>query len=399
MARGRRRRRWPWAILFTAIALVGVFYVGGAWYFSGLVYADALKAEPYDPSDLQRGTVEAYDATGEVPTVTILPDEEDRDETKFDAAVVGLALDESLLVVGPATRGAGGEQTRPVLDVIGDAPNVGDRYGLTRDVWLDPEQAGLDAQDIVITTPDGRQFPAWQVDAEDSTKWAVLTHGKGASRAEKLRMARALHANGFTVLLITHTGDTGTPPYDDGMVHFGRTEWQELEAAIEHADAGGAETIVLGGTSHGGAVTLGMLARGNLARKVDGLILDSPASSFEDVIDEVAEFRSLPVVNRAIPESLEDAAKLMVAFRYGVDYSAVDYSGMEGLVTVPVLTFQGTADETVPKAVNDRFMREAAQDGTYVVVDGAGHVLAWNLDPEAYEQAITEFVKELKAGD
>ena len=89
MGRSRKRRRWPWVILFTAIALVGVFYVGGAWYFSGQVYADALKAEPYDPADLQRGTVQAYDGTGEQATVTILPDEADRDETKFDNAVIG----------------------------------------------------------------------------------------------------------------------------------------------------------------------------------------------------------------------------------------------------------------------------------------------------------------------
>jgi uncharacterized protein len=261
MARSRKRRRWPWVILFSAIALVGVFYVGGAWYFSGQVYADALKAEPYDPADLQRGTVAAYDPTGEQATVTILPDEADREETKFDDAVIGLALDESLLVVGPATRAADGTQIRPVLDAVGGAPEVGDRYGLTRDVWLDPEQAGLDSQDVVITTPDGRQFPAWQILVEEPTKWAILTHGKGASRSEMLRMATALHAVDYNVLIITYTGDVGAPPYDDGMVHFGRTEWQELQAAVEYADAAGAETIVLGGASHGGAVTLGFLAR------------------------------------------------------------------------------------------------------------------------------------------
>ena len=395
MARSRKRRRWPWVILFSAIALVGVFYVGGAWYFSGLVYADALKADPYNPSDLQRGTVQAFDGTGEQATVTILPDEADREETKFDDAVIGLALDESLLVVGPATRDADGAQTRPVIDVIGSAPNVGDRYGLTRDVWLDPEQAGLDAQDVVITTPDGRQFPAWEIPVEGSTKWAILTHGKGAARSEMLRMARPLHKADYNVLVITYTGDVGAPPYDDGMVNFGRTEWQELQAAVEYADARGAETIVLGGASHGGAVTLGLLARGELARRIDGVILDAPASSFEDVIDEAAEFRSLPVVNQPIPESLEDAAKLAAAFRFGVDYSAIDYTDMSGLIEVPLLTFQGVEDRSVPKAVNDRFMREAGAGGTYEVVDGADHVLSWNVDPEAYEQAIKEFTEKL----
>ena len=399
MSRSRKRRRWPWVILFSAIALVGVFYVGGAWFFSGQVYADALKAEPYDPADLQRGTVAAYDGTGEQATVTIVPDAADREETKFDNAVVGLALDESLLVVGPATRGADGAQTRPVLDVIGTAPNVGDRYGLTRDVWLDPEQAGLDAQEVVISTPDGRQFPAWEIPVEGSTKWAILTHGKGAARSEMLRMARPLHKAGYNVLIITYTGDVGAPPYDDGMVHFGRTEWQELQAAVEYAEAAGAETIVLGGASHGGAVTLGFLARGELVGRIDGVILDAPASSFEDVIDEAAEFRTLPVVNQPIPESLEDAAKLAVAFRYGVDYSAVDYSDMAGLVEVPLLTFQGVDDQTVPKAVNDRFMRTAGTGGTYEVVDGADHVLSWNVDPKAYEKAITTFTEELVAAE
>ena len=195
-------------------------------------------------------------------------------------------LDESLLVAGPATRGADGAQTRPVLDVIGNAPNVGDRYGLSRDVWLDPEQAGLDSKDVVITTPDGRQFPAWEIPVEGSTKWAILAHGKGAARSEMLRMARPLHKADYNVLIINYTGDVGAPPYDDGVVPL-RT----------HRVAGGpgcrgvrgchrGRTIVLGGTSHGGAVMLGFLERGELARRVDGLILDSPASSFEDVIDE-----------------------------------------------------------------------------------------------------------------
>jgi pimeloyl-ACP methyl ester carboxylesterase len=395
MARSRKRRRWPWVILFSAIALVGVFYVGGAWYFSGYVYDNGLKAEPYDPTGLQSGTVQAFDGTGEEATVTILPDEADRDQRKFDDAVVGLAIGESLLVAGPATRDADGGQTRPVIDVIGSAPNVGDRYGLTRDVWLDPEQAGLDAQDVVITTPDGRQFPAWEIPVEGSTKWAILTHGTGASRSEMLRMARPLHKADYNVLIMNYTGDVGAPPYDDGVYHFGRTEWQEVQAAVEYADAAGAETIVLGGASHGGAVMLGFLARGELARRVDGLILDAPASSFEDVIDEGAELISLPVGNLPIPESLEDAAKLAVAFRYGVDYSAVDYTDMSGLIDVPVLTFQGVEDRTVPKAVNDRFMRQAGVGGTYEVVDGADHVLSWNVDPKAYEKAIKEFTKEL----
>ena len=42
------------------------------------------------------------------------------------------------------------------------------------------------------------------------------------------------------MLIITYTGDVGAPPYDDGVYHFGRTEWQEVQAAVEYVDAAGA---------------------------------------------------------------------------------------------------------------------------------------------------------------
>jgi fermentation-respiration switch protein FrsA (DUF1100 family) len=49
--------------------------------------------------------------------------------------------------------------------------------------------------------------------------------------------------------------------------------------------------------------------------------------------------------------------------------------------------------------VNDRFMRESGARGTYVVVDGADHVLSWNVDPKAYEKAIKDFTKELEPSE
>lgn len=394
MTRSRRRPRWPWVVLFGGIAAVALFYVGGAWYFSTAVYADALKSEPYDPGNLQGGVVQSFDPTGQDASVTILPDPEFRDETKFDNAVMGIVVGESLLVVGPAVKADDGSQTRPVIDVVGGAPRVGDRYGLTRDVWLSPEMAGLKPEYIQITTPDDLDFPAWQITKKRSDKWAILVHGKGASRSETLRMSRALTEADYNLLVITHTGDIGAPAYPNGMVQYGRSEWREVEAAVRYVRDEGAETIILGGISHGGAVVLGFMQRGTQARRIDGLILDSPASSLADVIDEAAEHRGIPPFNLPIPESLEDAAKIAVSFRYGVDFSAVDYAGKEDLVTVPVLTFQGSEDRTVPPAVNDRFMATVGKKGTYVVVDGADHVLAWNTDPPAYEKKMKKFLKK-----
>jgi hypothetical protein len=140
------------------------------------------------------------------------------------------------------------------------------------------------------------------------------------------------------------------------------------------------------------------MSRSPLAQRVDGIITDAPASSFRDVVDAAADFRTLPVGDLPIPESLEDAALLLTSVRFDVDFASVNYIDMADLIEVPLLTLQGSEDETVPQTVNDRFMNEGSgqKEGTYVVGKGADHVLSWNVDPKAYEAAITKFVKGLK---
>ena len=191
------------------------------------------------PRTCSAGPSQAYDGTGEQATVTILPDEADRDETKFDNAVIGLALDESLLVAGPATRGADGAQTRPVLDVIGSAPKVGDRYGLTRDVWLDPEQAGPRLEGRRDHHPGRAAVPGVGDPRGGLHEMGDPHPRQGCVALGDAAYGPPLHKAGYNVLVITYTGDVGAPPYDDGMVHYGRTEWQELQAAVEYADAAG----------------------------------------------------------------------------------------------------------------------------------------------------------------
>lgn len=387
---------WPWVFLFVAIGLVGVFYLGGGYYFSNIIYETALKSEPSDPADLQRGTIMQISGKGDDRIIRILPEVDAQDETKFDDAIVGLVVGESLVVAGPAERRADGSQERPVLDIVGDRPEKGDAYGLTRDVWLSPDQLGWKTKDIEIRTLDGREFPAWLVEGDDPRKWAVLTHGINAARSEMLRMARSLRRDDYNLLFITYLGDPGAPEYPDGMVTYGREEWSQVEAAVRYATDEGGRTIVLGGASHGGAVTLGFLERSSLAGRISGVILDAPASSLRDVIDAAAEFRTLPIGDLPIPESLEDAAMAVVAFRFDVNFGAIDYIDNEGLIEVPLLTFQGTDDQTVPLAVNDRFMRQGSgRDGEYVVITGADHVLSWNVDRDEYEDAIAEFLKEV----
>jgi len=376
---------------------MALVYIGGGWYFSSVIYSDALKANPYNPFGFWKGTVQTVEGDGTGATITVLPDAEHRDETRFDAVLMGLVFDDgSVVVVGPASDTApDGTRTRPVVDVVGDMPTEGDVYQFTKEIWLTPEQAGLTSEDVTIATPSG-DFPATTVRIPGSDRWAVLTHGRSGERHDMLRMAQPLHAAGYNLLLTTYAGDNSARPAQDGIWHFGVTEWDEIEGAVQYALDQGAQTLVMGALSLGGAVTDGFLAHSTLADEVDGVILDAPASSLSDSIDAGADSRTIPGLGWPIPESLEEAAMLIARLRFDLDYDAVDYTDTAGLFDMPLLTFQTSDDQTIPQAVNDRFMTEGSgKAGTYIVVPGVGHVLAWNADPQAYEQAVTEFVEEL----
>jgi len=395
MADKRRHRRWPWILLAIGALLVGLVLVGGGWYLSNLIHSDALKANPYNPDGFWRGTVQTIDVDG--ATVTVLPDAEHRDETRFDAVVMGLVFDDgSVVVVGPVTGEApDGTRTRPVVDVVGDMPAEGDVYRFTKEIWLTPEQAGMTAEEVTLATPSG-DFPATTVRVPGSDKWAVLTHGRSGDRHDMLRMAQPLRAAGYNLLLTTYAGDDVARPAEDGIWHFGATEWDEIEAAVQYALDQGAQTLVMGAVSLGGAMTDGFLARSELADQVDGVILDAPVSSLRDGIDEGAESRTIPGLGWPIPEAVEDAGMLIAGLRFGVDYDAIDYTDMTGLFDMPLLTFQTSGDQTVPKAVNDRFMTQGSgTGGQYGVVPDVGHLLSWNADQQAYEQAVTLFVEQL----
>jgi hypothetical protein len=393
----KKHRRWPWVLLVVGILLVTTFYVAAGWYFASLIRSDALRARAYDPQGFWTGTVTDTTGSGSGASVAVLSDEEHRAETRFDGVVMGLQFDDgSVVVVGPASStNPDGSRSRPVIDVVGTMPQAGDTYRLTKEIWLTPEQAGLTATEVTIESPSG-SFPAWQVTVPGSDKWAVLTHGRSGDRHDMLRMARPLHAAGYNLLLTTYAGDNAARPAEGGIWHFGATEWDELEAAVQYTLDQGAQTLVMGALSLGGAVTDGFLARSDLADEVDAVIMDAPASSLRDAIDAGAESRTIPGLGLPIPESLENAAMFIAAMRFGLDYDAVDYTEMDGLFDMPLLTFQTDGDKTIPKAVNDEFMTDGSgSGGTYIVVPGADHVLSWNVDPQAYEQAVTEFVEQL----
>lgn len=251
----------------------------------------------------------------------------------------------------------------------------------------DPRTAhALDFDEVTLRAPLGR-FPAWYLAGSTDT-WAILVHGKGANRREALRMMPILHGEGLHCLAITYRNDADCPPDPDGFYSYGRTEWEELEAAARHALACGAARLIIVGYSMGGAITMSFMARSTLANHVAGLILDAPMLHLGQTIAHGASQMRIP--RRALAIS-----NRIVSQRYGLDWDEVDYVARTGHLVPPILLFHGDADRTIPVTLSDAFAEAHPEQVTYIRVAGAGHVHAWNVDRPRYEAAVRTFVGQL----
>ena len=375
--------------LLVVVAVLSALLLGaGGWYFSSEIRRSALEVR--EPSTT-RGLTVVDAAPG---TVTLEPgadaDDEAR-ETLDDATTYGLDWPTGY---GRVTEVAGDDGERVVrrLEVLtGGAPSAGTPARLRRDAFPgDPDVALPGVRDVSYRSPAGA-FPAWLSDGDSST-WAVLVHGRGATRTEMLRLMRTTTALGMPSLAITYRRDAET---GGGLAQFGQDEWADVEAAVQYALDAGAERVVLVGASMGGGIVASFLERSGLAGRAAAVVLDSPMLDLGATIRHGAAQRELPLLGLPIPRPLTWTARQIAAQRFDLDGSRVDYLDDTGWLTVPALVVHGTDDGTVPVSVTRRLAAAEPDLVEAVLVEGADHVEAWNLDPAAYDARVREFLQPL----
>jgi pimeloyl-ACP methyl ester carboxylesterase len=240
--------------------------------------------------------------------------------------------------------------------------------------------------------------PAWFVPREadaqgDGGTWAVLVHGRGATRAEPLHGLSAAVRAGLPALDIAYRNDEGAPEDPSGYYRYGETEWQDLAGAVDYAHEHGARDVVLFGYSMGGAIVASYLRHVPTEIPVRGVVLDAPMLDFGRTVDFGASHRSLPLVGLPIPGALVRTAKAIAGHRFDIPWDDLDYVDDDWL-HVPALVFHGTADRTVPPATSKEF---AALNGDRVrlVLTPGTHVGSWKADPAGYDRALADYLGSL----
>ncbi len=297
--------------------------------------------------------------------------------------------------VGDVLERTGERVTRELLGVDHGVPAPG--AGRWNQYYYagDPTSAlGLEHEDVLVPSEVG-DLPCWFVPAAGGhDTWAVLVHGRGATREEALRALPVLHGLGLPCLVPSYRNDADAVEVEPGLYGLGDTEWHDVEAVARYALERGARRLLVVGWSMGGAILLQLVARSPLAEHVAALVLDGPVVDWYDVLDHQARQRGVPIrLGRYGLQLLgHPVGRRLVGLEGPVDLRRMDWVSRADELALPVLLLHSDADDYVPSGPSQRLAQARPDLVTYVASSTARHTKEWNVDPAGWEAAVGEFV-------
>ncbi|MFC4452675.1 alpha/beta hydrolase [Deinococcus sonorensis] len=385
-ARNRRPSALQLALTGTGLGLAALLAVG--WYFAdGLVHVRPVR-RPVWPTRIQR--LEQQPDGSQHVTLTRTP-------TTLRPGIITLEWDSPAGIqrgqLGPVLSQTRVSVTRALRHA--DVPlTVGLTVRASTIGLGTPADRGMAQLDVTVPGEHG-PMPAWLIPASgdtlaaaSGTDWVIVTHGYGGLRQDALRILPTFQRLGLTSLTITYRNAEGAPRTPEKVHRLSAEEWQDLECAVQYAEQHGARRILLFGFSMGGSISLAFLRYSRLARRVTGVMLDSPALEWRSLIKHHAVRYRLPVVLARVVEWLTE-------FKAKQDFNAVDHLSVMDRFDTPILLMHGSIDKTVPVSQVETFAQARPDIVEYHRFEGAQHVRTWNMDPPRYEEAVERFVRRM----
>ncbi len=176
---------------------------------------------------------------------------------------------------------------------------------------------------------------------------------------------------------------------EGNVITFGIKEHRDclswVEFMVEHF--GPDVKIILTGISMGASTVL-MAAGQPLPKNVIGVLADCGYNSPKDIIKKVIKQMGLPVTVSYFFVKL--AARIYGRF----DLEELSPETALKNSTVPVIFFHGESDDFVPCEMSRINYEACRSEKMLVTVEGAGHGLAYPVNPEKYLSSLREFFGE-----
>ena len=252
--------------------------------------------------------------------------------------------------------------------------------------WQD-EARHIPCRECYIRSFDGLKLHARYYEYTPGAPIELMFHGyRGTAGRDLCGGIQRCFSLKKNVLLV----DQRTSGESEGRtITFGVNESRDCLSWVEFlVDTFGPEVkIILTGISMGAATVLMAAARG-LPSNVIGILADCGYTSARDIIRKVIRQLKLPV--SVMYPLVKLSAKVFGRF------DLEELSPMEAMksCTIPVVFIHGEDDDFVPCDMSRQNYEACAAPKTIFTVPGAGHGLAYVIDPEGYLNTLNEFAPE-----
>ena len=375
--------RWVIMILVLLLLLAGLTAL--LWVMSNRF----LVPEPYAlKPEFELGTVTQAQAGEYEVALPVLENPNQFAEVDKDG-IFHLLWEDGYGSLGPVTRQGDGWVVRPVSDIVGIPPREGVPARLDTGIYKrnPQEDHGIPYEELRLQS-DAGDLRAWWMEGGGERAVLMLHGRRRGDLTETLRITPTLVDEGWSVLSVAYRNHDRSAPSPDGFYHYGQAEYRDALAGLDFLAQQGVREVVLYGFSMGGAVSLETIKRWPAdGPRLLGLVMDAPLLDPRTVFAHVA-LRGTP----SIPGPPVDMALFMARLRSGIDWKELDQRRYADQLEVPVLLITGTADDTIPVSLVDEFAERVRSPITYLRLDGAEHVEAWNRYPTEYEGAVREFL-------
>ncbi len=268
---------------------------------------------------------------------------------------------------------------------VGDLPEgeVYDPFKEQMEKWLQ-QTKGMTFQEYSITSFDGLRLFGRFYEYEKGAPIELMFHGYRGTALRDLsggvQRCFALKRSAFIV------DQRASEKSGGNVISFGVNEhrdcllWVDFLIKLLGPDV----KIILTGISMGASTVL-MAAGHPLPKNVVGVIADCGYSSQRDIIKKTIRDMGLPV------EPGYFFAKL--GARIFGKFDLDGYTPLDGVkrCKVPVIFFHGEDDSFVPCDMSRENYAACASDKRLVTVKGAGHGLAFPVDPDGYIAHLEDF--------
>ncbi|WP_019913870.1 alpha/beta hydrolase [Paenibacillus sp. HW567] len=297
--------------------------------------------------------------------------------------IAGAVIYAGFFFYGIAVKRAPKEFMSKTPDLKVDPPVAGASWGEGAE-WI----ASHSFRNIELTSDEGLKLRGYYLPSDRAAgRTAIIAHGYSGKGKDMGAYAKIYYENlGYNVLIPDARGH-GDSKGD--YIGFGWPERKDYLRWIGHvvAESGPEAQLVLHGVSMG-AATVMMTAGEELPPQVKAIVADCGYTSVKAQLSyqlwRMYRLPSFPFVH---------SASLVTRLKAGYFFGEASALKQVRKARVPILFIHGDADRFVPYAMLDKLYKACRGPKEKLVVQGAGHGLAYDTNKAEYIGRVSDFVR------